>query len=60
MLPLAVRWLEVAPVVDRVLLTMPNVHFLPIDLSKFGRGESASVVLPTDEPHGQIVAMVAR
>ncbi|MEM9079259.1 MAG: factor-independent urate hydroxylase [Verrucomicrobiota bacterium] len=51
--------LEVAPKIERVSLTMPNVHFLPIDLTKLGRSE-AKVVLPTDEPHGQIVATVGR
>ena len=52
--------LERVPAVSRVELKMPNVHFLGLDLSKLGRPGQNCVLLPTDEPHGEIEAVIAR
>jgi urate oxidase len=41
-------------------LKMPNVHFLGLDLTKLARPYQRQVFLPTDEPHGEIEAIVAR
>lgn len=46
--------------VKEVALTMPNVHFLGLDLSRLGRPDQKRVFLPTDEPHGEIEAVVTR
>ncbi len=43
-----------------VRLAMPNKHYIPIDLSRFGRENRNDVFLPTDEPHGQIEATLTR
>lgn len=52
--------LGAAPEVARVTLGMPNRHYLPFDLSRFGLENSNEVFCPTDEPHGQIEATVER
>ncbi len=46
--------------IDRVHLAMPNKHYPPIDLSRFGRENRHEIFLPTDEPHGQIEATLTR
>ena len=43
-----------------ITLRMPNVHYLPIDLSPFGRDARGKVFLPTDEPSGQIEVTLRR
>jgi urate oxidase len=52
--------LERVPAISRIELKMPNVHFLGLDLTKLGRPGQKTVLLPTDEPHGQIEAVIAR
>ena len=52
--------LAAAPAVVEITLSMPNVHYLPIDLSPFGRDARGALFLPTDEPNGQIEATVRR
>ena len=46
--------------IERVHLAMPNKHYLPINLAPFGRENRNEIFLPTDEPHGQIEATMAR
>lgn len=48
------------PEVAEISLVMPNLHYLPIDLTRFGRAASTAVLLPTSEPHGQIEATIGR
>ena len=52
--------LAAAPDVSQITLRMPNVHYLPIDLSPFGQDARGSLFLPTDEPSGQIEATLRR
>ena len=52
--------LDVCPAISQIELAMPNKHYLPIDLSRFGRENKNDVFTPTDEPHGQIEAVVTR
>ena len=52
--------LAAAPDITEITLAMPNVHYLPIDLSAFGRDATGRLFLPTDEPAGQIEATVRR
>ncbi len=52
--------LESVPGLTQVALQLPNKHYLPLDLSRFGRENDGEVFLPTDEPHGQIEAVVRR
>jgi urate oxidase len=46
--------------IDRITLTMPNLHCLPFDLTRFGRTNDHEIFVPTDEPHGDIEATVSR
>ena len=52
--------LAAAPGISEVTLRMPNVHYLPIDLSRFGEDALGTVFLPTDEPSGQIEATLRK
>ena len=52
--------LAAVPAIAEITLAMPNVHYLPIDLSAFGRDASGRLFLPTDEPNGQIEATLRR
>lgn len=46
--------------ISKIELAMPNKHCLLIDLSPFGLENRNEVFIPTDEPHGQIEATLAR
>ena len=52
--------LTAAPAITEITLAMPNVHYLAIDLSAFGRDACGRLFLPTDEPNGQIEATLRR
>ena len=52
--------LAAVPGIDEIALTLPNVHFLGMDLANLGRPGNDCLFLPTDEPHGQIEAVVTR
>jgi urate oxidase len=57
---MATAALDACPEIGRVTLTMPNLHCLPVDLSRFGRTNRHEIFVPTDEPHGDIEATVER
>jgi urate oxidase len=48
------------PHVEEIELSLPNIHFLPVDLSRFGLENENCIFLPTDEPHGLIEARLSR
>jgi urate oxidase len=52
--------LEAIPQMARVKLTMPNLHCLLVDLSRFGQDNPNQIFVPTDEPHGYIQAVIER
>ena len=52
--------LAAAPAIAEITLAMPNVHYLPLDLSPFGRDPRGRLFLPTEEPNGQIEATLRR
>lgn len=52
--------LAAVPQIDRVSLAMPNKHCLLVNLAPFGQENANEIFVPTDEPHGQIEATVAR
>ena len=52
--------LAAASDISEITLAMPNVHYLAIDLSGFGRDAQGRLFLPTDEPNGQIEATLRR
>src|SRR5581483_2877106 len=52
--------LEACAEISKIHLAMPNKHCLLIDLKPFGIENRNELFVPTDEPHGQIEATVAR
>lgn len=52
--------LEIAPEIERIKLTMPNLHHLLADLRPFGQDNPNHIFVPIDEPHGYIEAEVER
>ena len=52
--------LNAVPQIERVKLTMPNLHCLLVDLSRFGQDNPNQIFIPTDEPHGYIEAVIER
>ena len=52
--------LAAVPGIGEISLSLPNVHFLGMDLTRLGHPGNDSLFLPTDEPHGQIEAVVSR
>jgi len=52
--------LKGAAEVKEIKLAMPNIHYLLVDLSRFGQDNPNEVFVPTDEPHGYIEARVCR
>lgn len=52
--------LAAVPGIAQIALNLPNVHFLGMDLTKLNRPGNTTLFLPTDEPHGEIEAVVGR
>ena len=52
--------LEAVPEMAQIKLTMPNLHCLPVDLSRFGQTNPNMIFVPTDEPSGYIEAVITR
>ncbi|MGB9070953.1 MAG: urate oxidase [Candidatus Acidiferrales bacterium] len=52
--------LKQIPEVSEIELTMPNLHCLLVDLSRFGQTNPNEIFVPTDEPHGYIEATIRR
>jgi urate oxidase len=46
--------------VGEIAFSLPNVHCLPVDVSRFGVEDKHAIFVPTDEPHGLIEARLAR
>jgi urate oxidase len=46
--------------IEKITMTMPNLHCLAVDLTPFGRENRQQLFVPTDEPHGVIEATVTR
>ncbi len=52
--------LSAVPEVREISLELPNLHYLPFDLTRFGSEDTGNVFHPVDEPSGQIAATVTR
>jgi urate oxidase len=52
--------LAICPEISQIDLSMPNKHYLPINLAPFGLENKNEVFVPTDEPFGLIEASVTR
>ena len=52
--------LAAVPEMASVKLTLPNIHCLLVDLSRFGKQNPNQIFVPTDEPSGYIEAVIER
>jgi len=52
--------LDAAPEIERIHLTMPNLHHLLADLTPFGQDNPNHIFVPIEEPHGYIAATIER
>jgi len=46
--------------INKIHLTMPNIHCLPIDLTRFGEQNKNEIFMPIDDPHGYIQCALTR
>ncbi|MDQ4120281.1 MAG: urate oxidase [Acidobacteriota bacterium] len=46
--------------IAEISFSLPNIHFLPVDMARFGLENDNRIFLPTDEPHGLIEARLSR
>ncbi|MBK7392442.1 MAG: urate oxidase [Chloracidobacterium sp.] len=46
--------------VSEIAFSLPNIHCLPVDVTRFGEEEKHAIFLPTEEPHGLIEARLSR
>jgi urate oxidase len=46
--------------INKIHLTMPNIHFLPVDLTRFGEENKNEIFMPVDDPHGYIQCTLTR
>jgi urate oxidase len=52
--------LKAHPEIEEIRLTLPNKHYLPVNLEPLGLENKGEIFLPTDEPHGLIEACLTR
>ncbi|MBA4122282.1 MAG: urate oxidase [Acidobacteria bacterium] len=52
--------LEKFPDIAEISFSLPNIHYLPLDLARLGLENGNQIFLPTDEPHGLIEARLSR
>lgn len=52
--------LRAVPEIKQIALKLPNKHYLLVSLEPFGRENANEIFLPTDEPYGEIEAVVRR
>jgi urate oxidase len=48
------------PDVAEIAFSLPNIHCLPVDFTRFGLENDNRIFVPTDEPHGLIEARLSR
>jgi urate oxidase len=46
--------------VVEIAFSLPNIHCLPVDVTRFGEEEKHAIFWPTEEPHGLIEARLTR
>jgi urate oxidase len=46
--------------VEEIAFSLPNIHCIPVDMTKFGQTNDNRIFVPTDEPHGLIEARLTR
>jgi urate oxidase len=46
--------------INKIHITMPNIHCLPVDLTRFGEQNRNEIFMPIDDPHGYIQCALTR
>lgn len=46
--------------IEEISFSLPNIHCLPVDFTRFGLENDNRIFIPTDEPHGLIEARLSR
>ena len=57
---MGLRALKAVPEISEVAMAMPNLHYIPTNLSHFKLDNPGVLFFPTNEPHGQIECTVGR
>src|SRR5262249_10306916 len=52
--------LNAHPQIAEIRLTLPNKHYIPVNLAPLGLENRNEIFLPPDEPHGLIEACLSR
>lgn len=52
--------LDRVKIINKLHLTMPNLHCLPVDLTPFGEKNRNEIFMPIDDPHGYIQCAMTR
>ena len=48
------------PAVSEISFSLPNIHCIPVDVTRFGEENKNAIFLPTEEPHGLIEGRLRR
>ncbi len=48
------------PDVIEIAFSLPNIHCIPVDVTRFGEANNNTIFLPTEEPHGLIEGRLRR
>jgi len=48
------------PDVTEISFSLPNIHCIPVDVSRFGEANNNAIFWPTEEPHGLIEGRMSR
>jgi urate oxidase len=46
--------------VIEIAFSLPNIHCIPVDVTRFGEEDRNAIFLPTEEPHGLIEGRLTR
>ena len=46
--------------IEEIAFSLPNIHCIPVDMTKLGQTNDNRIFVPTDEPHGLIEARLTR
>lgn len=48
------------PAVTEISFSLPNIHCIPFDVTRFGEANNNAIFMPTEEPHGLIEGRLSR
>ncbi|MEP6705180.1 MAG: factor-independent urate hydroxylase, partial [Acidobacteriota bacterium] len=52
--------LDSHPAVTEISFSLPNIHCIPVDVTRFGEANNDAIFWPTEEPHGLIEGRLRR